>query len=147
MPCRSVKGAVAVESSTFGLDNNTVVMRDFHCTGKEKNLNSCNQSPISGCNSESHAGVICGGEYLIRKYCYFSYRITHCTLSLYVIIHFIEVRYTNFSGGILSGVQIVDGPSPTQGVVEVFGAVNGYLCNDGWDNNAARVVCRMLGNV
>jgi len=47
-----------------------------------------------------------------------------------------------FSGG----VRVVDGETPNQGIVEHF--VSGSwtrLCANGFDNNAASVVCRELG--
>ncbi|XP_064642640.1 deleted in malignant brain tumors 1 protein-like [Lineus longissimus] len=49
---------------------------------------------------------------------------------------------------ILDGVQVrlVNGSSPLEGRVEftMYGAT-GTICDDGWDNQDAEVVCRMLG--
>ena len=42
-------------------------------------------------------------------------------------------------------VRLVGGPNPRAGTVELFGKVNGTICDDKWDGHEAEVVCRMLG--
>ncbi|XP_038072908.1 LOW QUALITY PROTEIN: uncharacterized protein LOC119741237 [Patiria miniata] len=43
-------------------------------------------------------------------------------------------------------IRLVDGPSSTEGRVEMFANGEwGTVCNDGWNANAASVVCRQLG--
>ena len=44
------------------------------------------------------------------------------------------------------GIRLVEGSSAYQGTVEVnFNGKWGSICDDSWDNNDARVVCRQLG--
>ena len=54
--------------------------------------------------------------------------------------------YTYVCTKLLSGViRLVNGGS-TYGRVEIFNnEAWGTVCDDGWDNNNTRVVCRMLG--
>ena len=43
-------------------------------------------------------------------------------------------------------VYLVDGEDPMHGRVVVnYGNVNGTICNRGFDDNAARVICLMMG--
>lgn len=46
----------------------------------------------------------------------------------------------------LVSVHLVGGSTPREGrIVVTLGTTEGSVCDDSWDNDDARVVCRMLG--
>ncbi|CAH3183878.1 unnamed protein product [Porites evermanni] len=123
---RAVKASV---SATFGQGNGTIWMGDVRCTGNEKSLTECHQSGWGkqNCEHSKDAGVVCAplGKYLTKS-----------NLCIAEFLFISDIRLVN------GGYSI----SHAQGRVEVFyNGIWGTVCDDSWDLNDAKVVCRQLG--
>ena len=81
------------------------------------------------CTHSKDAGVICRGKHYDRS----------SMASLFDI----SSGSSNCSDG---EIRLVGGPSQSKGIVEIcFGDLWGTICDDDWDDNDTRVVCRQLG--
>ena len=69
-------------------------------------------------------------------------QIVYDTLLLYIILIIMLLVYTNCD----NDIRLVGGNSVSEGRVEMcFNGVWGSICNYGWDNIDATVVCKKLG--
>ncbi|XP_023931116.1 scavenger receptor cysteine-rich domain superfamily protein [Lingula anatina] len=116
-------GAIAFSSATFGRGNGSLI-ENVDCIGSEGSLEECFYTwGTYNCTSTEDAGVRClAGEPTTPS--------IPTTASVPI-----EVR-------------LVGSARVKEGRVEVFhNGEWGTVCDDSWDNNDARVVCRMLDGV
>ena len=122
----------------FGRGYGPIVLRDVSCRGYEASLLDC--TALSHYNYTGYctenAGVRCLNGIIIL---------------IIIIINFVPHEYNLILTHLVStclgdAVQLVGGSSPNEGRVEVcYAGVWSTVCDDGWDKNEARVVCRQLG--
>ena len=124
------------------------LITNMKCSGGENSLSECNSTYLSGGDySCSIAGVRCtsGETYVNRITSY------HTLTNFNSLLHFVSVSSPLcYNGqvqlrGVSSG-NVANGYYYTEGLVEV--CVNGIysaICDEGWDNNAAAVVCHSIG--
>ncbi|CAG0882026.1 unnamed protein product [Cyprideis torosa] len=145
--------AKSLSSSTFGSVRGDFLMDEVSCTGNETSIAECNFDGWRkhDCTKEEAAGVECRTD---SKPC--GDREFECRSGTCVPLDFICDEVVDCDDGsdedqercgLPLSIRLVAGKTPLEGRVEVrrFG-IWGTICNDGFDEADARVVCRMLGN-
>ena len=123
-------------SATFGQGTGEILLDNLRCVGTENRLVDCqhNGIGIDNCAHSEDAGLRCAGK--------FGYKIVS------IIVEELNLSNLAYSiGGCTNGeVRLVGGSSELEGRVEICsGGVWGTVCDDGWRNVDARVVCGQLG--
>lgn len=135
-------------------DGNPVfIMDEVRCTGNESSLQECAFSGwgVHDCNAEEVVGVVCKTPVMT---CPNDYWLCH-TSSECVPVGFLCDNVMDCADGSDESAEhcnaplemrLVDGPSRTEGRVEVkYRGVWGTICDDDFGLREARVICRQVG--
>ncbi|XP_030851628.1 deleted in malignant brain tumors 1 protein-like [Strongylocentrotus purpuratus] len=156
----------APRSARFGQGSGRSLLKYVNCDGTEDNLADCAHAGIGRyiCSHTRDAGAVCysgaapgsarfgagSGEILFDDVgckgtedalaeCY------HRGLGINNCEHDRDAGVICFTGDPFK-VRLTDGANDSEGRVEVmYNGSWGTVCDNGWDTNDARVVCRMLG--
>ncbi|KAK3090315.1 hypothetical protein FSP39_010872, partial [Pinctada imbricata] len=137
----------AVVMSQFGSGNSNFLLDDVNCTGNEISLSDCNRKPWKShdCKNYEVAGVICNPS----KEC--SSDEFRCANKQCVLIQKIcdgnnDCADNSDEQKCNIKIQLADGENNHSGRVEIVrNGVLGTVCDDGWDDKDAAVICRMMG--
>ncbi|XP_031568094.1 uncharacterized protein LOC116302847 [Actinia tenebrosa] len=118
----------AVGSAYFGSGSGKIWLDEVNCNGYESSISSCIHSSwgTHDCRHSEDAGVVCSTSTSIPMTSAIPPSVGNNTAA---------IRLAGF------------GSTSLMGRVEIYYNNQwGTICDDGWDINDARVVCRMLGN-
>lgn len=113
----------------FGEGRGRIWLENVQCTGNERKLSDCTASS-SGVNSCSHAQDVG----------------VRCSLGTNDVV-MMNLDITNLSKGCTEGdARLLEGITALEGRVEICtNNIWGTVCDNGWGNTDAKVVCRQLG--
>ena len=131
--------AIGLWGAPFGNGRGLVHLRNVQCQGNESSLLLCDHAPIdanTNCLHSQDISILCAGE---------SPDPTFPTILINVCSP-CWLPSGNRSSCIDGDLRLVGGPDRQSGRVEVcFSGVWGTICDNGWNDDDATVVCRQLG--
>ncbi|XP_065921575.1 uncharacterized protein [Magallana gigas] len=131
----------------FGLGNSNFLLDEVNCTGGESSLEECNKNPWKehDCRSYEVAGVVCYPS----KACTekeFQCDNERCLIPQQVCDGTEHCRDGSDEQSCDIQVNLVNGETPYSGRVEIVrNGMRGTICDDGWTDASARIICKMLG--
>ena len=131
------KGAVGHTGGLFPLMNSlSTYLSEVNCTGIESQLTDCTALRNGTCSTLENAAVICQGTRDHHDYNY---------ISVCAVVHITDedTEYSNCEDG---DVRLMGGSNPLEGRVEVcINRAWGTICDNGFNNEDATVICNQLG--
>ncbi|NXU54607.1 NETR protein, partial [Turnix velox] len=122
----------ALSWAQYGQGSGPILLDEVECSGNELSLDQCKKSEWGqqNCDHIEDAGVSCNP-------------FTGTDLSDGVSLWSTDLSSPTLAEGT---VRLAGGHSPTEGRVEVYYSGDwGTVCDDGWTDLNAQVVCRQLG--
>nr|XP_022319040.1 uncharacterized protein LOC111121867 isoform X2 [Crassostrea virginica] len=149
--CRMLGFEGGAEKATrlglFGFGNSNFLLDEVNCTGSENTLEECSKSAWKehDCRKYEVAGVVCYPSKVCTEKEYHCDN-DRCLTPRQVCDGTEDCRDGADESDCDIQVYLVNGETPYSGRVEIVkNGLRGTICDDGWSDNSAVVICRMLG--